>query len=94
MSMEEIKWNHINCPIKTKEGRKRGEITQQTYSKNKTARNMIDFYPIILVTFNMCRLNTLVGRTCQIALKITTQLYGIFNKPSQNINLCRLKVKR
>lgn len=74
MSMEEINWDHINCPTKTREGRKRGKITQQTYNKNKTARNMIGVYLIILVTFNMSRLNTPVERTCQIALKITTQL--------------------
>lgn len=80
--MEEIKWNRINCPIKPRECKKRGKITQQTYNKNKAATTMIDVYPIILVTFNMSRLNTPVERTCQIALKITSQRYGTFNKPN------------
>lgn len=82
MSMEEIKWNHLNCPIKAREGKKRGKITQQTYNKNKKTTNMIDVYPIILVIFNMSRLTAPVEETCQIALKITTQLYSIFNKPN------------
>lgn len=62
--MEEIKWNHIKCSIKIKEGRrKRKRKRNNKFKEQNRVTNIVDInLTIPIVTFNVNYLNIPIER--------------------------------